>query len=107
MVALPPFGPNALAKLLEHAIGCHQSGQLVAADRYYRQILDTRPNHVEAQHLLGILRFQQGRHREALDLIDAALKAMPHYAEAHYNRGNILSQLERYEEAIASYDRAL
>jgi protein O-GlcNAc transferase len=107
-----PIGSNALAQLLARAIGCHSNGQLAAAEQYYRQVLDTRPDHCEALHcealhFLGILRFQQGRHREALDLIAKALQAKPDYPEALYNQGNALAQLERYEEAIASYDRAL
>ena len=31
----------------------------------------------------------------------------PDYAEALYNRGNTLQELKRFEEALASYDRAL
>ena len=31
----------------------------------------------------------------------------PDYAEALYNRGNTLHELKRFEEALASYDRAL
>ena len=31
----------------------------------------------------------------------------PNYAEALYNRGNTLHELKRFEEALASYDRAL
>ena len=31
----------------------------------------------------------------------------PDYAEALYNRGDTLQELKRFEEALASYDRAL
>ena len=31
----------------------------------------------------------------------------PDIAEAHSNRGNVLKELKRYDEALASYDRAL
>src|SRR5262249_61826096 len=82
---------NVLEQLLADAIGQHQSGQFAAAERCYRRILNARPDHVEARHLLGVLRFQQGRHQEALDLIARALRAQPNYPEALYNYGNILS----------------
>ena len=66
-----------------------------------------KPRHFEARHLLGILRSQQGRADEALDLIAAALEVKPDHPDALYNRGNVLAQLDRYEEALASYDAAL
>ena len=31
----------------------------------------------------------------------------PDYAEAHSNRGNALHELKRFEDALASYERAL
>jgi predicted O-linked N-acetylglucosamine transferase (SPINDLY family) len=31
----------------------------------------------------------------------------PDYAEAHYNRGNVLQELQRFEDALAAYDCAL
>jgi protein O-GlcNAc transferase len=100
-------GERDLAALLDQAVASHQSGRLSDAERSYRKILNVRPNHAEARHFLGILRFQQGRGTEALELIAAALKTKPNYPEAHYNRGNVLAQLGRYEEALASYGGAL
>jgi tetratricopeptide (TPR) repeat protein len=35
------------------------------------------------------------------------LEIKPDYAEAHLNRGNALSELRRFEEAVPSYQRAL
>jgi protein O-GlcNAc transferase len=103
----PQFEPNALAQLLADAVGSHSNGQLAAAEQSYRRILDAQPDHCEALHFLGILRFQQGRHGEALDLMAAALQSNPDYPEARYNYANALAQLDRYDEAIANYDRAL
>jgi protein O-GlcNAc transferase len=96
-----------LSEMLARAMDRHQSGRLAEAEPLYRQILRARPQHLEARHYLGILRFQQGRTGEALDLIAAVLAAKPDYAEAHYNYGNILAALDRYADALASYERAL
>ena len=38
---------------------------------------------------------------------DRALVSRPDFVEALYNRGNILRELKRLDEALASYDRAL
>jgi tetratricopeptide (TPR) repeat protein len=96
--------PLDLAQMLAEAV---RTGALPQAERAYRQVVNAKPDHVEALHLLGVLRFQQGHHEEALNLIAAALKVAPRYPEALFNRGNILAQLERYDEAIASYDQVL
>jgi predicted O-linked N-acetylglucosamine transferase (SPINDLY family) len=97
----------SVSEALQHAVGLHQRGQLGEAERFYRQVLNAKSNHFEARHFLGLLRAQQGRHREALDLINAALTARPDDADALYNRGNVLAALTRYQEAIASYDAAI
>ena len=103
----PSEPANDLSQMLDRAMGLHQRGQLPDAEKLYRNVLRARPNHVEARHYFGILRFQQGRTDEALSLIAAALEARPDYPEALYNRGNILAKLERYDAALASYDAAL
>jgi protein O-GlcNAc transferase len=100
-------GTRDLAELLQQATTLHQHGQLADAERCYRQLLNTQPGHAEARHLFGILRFQQGRSDEALELIAAALKDKPNYPDALYNRGNIFAALGRFEDAVASYDQAL
>jgi len=46
--------------------------------------------------------YRAGRYQQAL----AAL-AEQRGAEAHYNRGNTLARLQRYDEAVAEYDAAL
>jgi tetratricopeptide (TPR) repeat protein len=50
---------------------------------------------------------QLGRHEEALKVYDTLIKKEPDYAVAHSNRGNVLSLLQRFEEAINSYNKAI
>jgi Flp pilus assembly protein TadD len=47
------------------------------------------------------------RNEEALDSYGKAIALDGNYAEAHYNRGIALANLEQYQAALASYDEAL
>jgi hypothetical protein len=47
------------------------------------------------------------RYDEALAALDRALALQPDNADAHSNRGIVLSDIKRHDEAIASFDRAL
>jgi len=42
-----------------------------------------------------------------LACLDALIALKPDFANAHLNRGNVLSGLTRFEEAIESYDAAI
>ena len=44
---------------------------------------------------------------EALTSYDRAIELRCDYAEAYYNRGNVLKELKRLDEALTSYDRAI
>jgi protein O-GlcNAc transferase len=97
----------AIRQLLALAMEAHQRGPLAKAEALYLQILQARPGHFEAQHLLGILFAQQGRYGEAIKLVAAALKTKPDSPGALTNYGLILHKMNRHEEALASYEKAL
>jgi protein O-GlcNAc transferase len=69
--------PPPVAQTLQQAIALHQAGRLQEAERLYRAILQTHPQHAEAQHNLGVLAVQSGRPFVALDHFDAALTGQP------------------------------
>ncbi len=77
-----------------------------AAERYLRA-LELDPGHPDALDRLGLLRFGQGRYREALDLYRAHLETDPDSPQIHSNIGAALYYLNRREEALQSFERAL
>ena len=67
----------SLSQLLDRAIACHRQGQLAQAEALYAQILRAQPRHFDARHMLGVIRYQQGRNAEALEFVETALKLSP------------------------------
>jgi tetratricopeptide (TPR) repeat protein len=93
--------------LLDQAVGLHGQGRLDEAEPLYLKILAVDPGHMDARHMLGVLRAQQGRNAEALELIAPVVAADPRNALALANLGNVLNSLERFAEALDAYDRSL
>ena len=68
----PERSPN-VQQLLSRGLDHHRRGELAAAEQCYLQVLRQVPDDFEARYQLGMLRAQQGRLAEGLDLIAAAL----------------------------------
>ena len=98
--------PSPLQELFDQAIALHQQGELSQAERLYQRILLMEPASFAPRHMLGVIRFQQGRSAEAIELITAALKLNPQVADAWINLGNVQAAAGRPEEAVASYRKA-
>jgi tetratricopeptide (TPR) repeat protein len=77
-----------------------------AADQF-KQIIQTRPDHVPAHCGLGLTFQSQGRFAEAIDRYRRALEIEPSCAEAHSNLADLLSGQNKSDEAIVHYRRAL
>ena len=92
---------------VRQAVRLHQEGRLEDADRLYRQALANDPRDANALHLLGVLQAQRKDFVAADDLIGRSIALEPRNPIAHYNRGNVLRELRRPDEAVASYDQAL
>ena len=96
-----------LQDLFDQAIALHQGGNLAEAERLYQRVLVMEPGSFAPRHMLGVIRFQQGQHPQAIELIAGALKLNPQVAEAWINLGHVQAVAGRPEEAVASYRRAL
>ena len=97
----------AVQARLQQALTFQQHGQLDQAENICREILTGAPEYFHALHLLGIIESQKGNAPAAAELIGKAIKLNPNDASAHANIGNVLLDLGRPEEALASYERAL
>jgi tetratricopeptide (TPR) repeat protein len=93
--------------LLRQALDAQQRGDQPLAERFYLEVLAREPRDFNANHLMGVLRFQQGRPAEALRLLDTALTVNPVAPEALAHRGLVLHALGLRAEALASLERAL
>jgi tetratricopeptide (TPR) repeat protein len=105
----PPIrDPGAAAPpLLQAAIRMHRFGELDRAERLYKAALTAQPCDFEALHRLGLLQFQQRRHKEASRSLSAALRAAPAHAAAWSDLGVVQAAMGRFEQAVACCDEAI
>ncbi|MGC9239911.1 MAG: tetratricopeptide repeat protein, partial [Acidithiobacillus sp.] len=96
-----------IPQALQYAIACHRQGKLQEAENIYTQILAQQPDHADALHLLGALRFQQGQPEPALELVEKAMARHPDQSFYHNTRGRILLALGRGPEGVADLERAV
>lgn len=82
-------------------------GAIAEAEALCRAVLAAEPRHFEALFLLGTLAGRAGRAEESARILAQAVARHGGSANAHNNLGNALQALRRFDEALASYDRAL
>ena len=99
--------PSSFQALIQQAVAQHRQGALGPAEAIYLQILRVDPLNTTALQLLGALRAQQGRHSEAIDLLDSALELDPTNIGALINQSAALRSVGRLEEALERCGRAL
>jgi Tfp pilus assembly protein PilF len=89
------------------ALQHHQSGRLLEAEALYRQVLEAKPRHPDALHMLGVVADQVGQGDDAVKLFRQAIALRPRFPEAQSNLGIALYAMRRLDEAIAAYRQAV
>ncbi|MDP7143297.1 MAG: tetratricopeptide repeat protein [Alphaproteobacteria bacterium] len=85
----------------------HQSGNLIIADRTYRDILNAVPDHFPTVMFLGVLLYQRGNHKEALKYLKQATKIEPENPQTWTNYGVVCAASHREDDAVDYFDKAL
>jgi type II protein arginine methyltransferase len=85
----------------------YEAGRFEDAALLCRAFLMREPDHVEINHLLGIIYYRQGKNASARDLLKRATELPGASARMHNNFGAVLNTLGRTEEAAAQFRRAL
>lgn len=88
-------------------LATQHAAQLETSCRHYRQRLQQQPQDTEALNMLGLALLQQGQLDEAQSSIEAAIAINPAEPEFHNNLGNVLTEKQRYGEAVGAYVRAV
>src|SRR5882757_6758977 len=94
-------------QLFEQGVAAHRTGNLVQAEKLYRQLLRADAGYFPALHMLGYLKAQQGRYDEAIPLLNKAVKINPGDLTARAHHAHALMAAQRSAEALAAYDRLL
>ena len=93
--------------LFDAAAKCHESGNLVGAERLYRAVLAAEANHAEAWSRLGLVAHAQGDAAATLELVDRAIACDASRPVFHLQRADVCRSLGMLPEAEASCREAL
>jgi predicted O-linked N-acetylglucosamine transferase (SPINDLY family) len=91
----------------QRAVACFQLGRLREAEALCEGLLQADRRHVDALHVLGLIRLQGNDAQEAAALIRQSLRINPRQPVVHLNLGNALLRLGDARAALASCDAAL
>ena len=91
----------------QEAFKLHKNGSLQEAKKIYEEILEEAPNDFNCLHHLGIIAKNNKEYLSAFDLISKAITINPNNTAAHFNLGNVLKELNKINDAIASYNKAI
>jgi len=98
---------NGPDDLLREAVRQHRIGNLILAEKLYKEILQSDPQNAEAMHLLGVIDFQGGNFDSAIGKISSAIVINPNMPEAFSNLGNVYKSKKDNQKAIKCYQCAL
>jgi tetratricopeptide (TPR) repeat protein len=101
-----PAAPPVVSTLRQQAMSHYRAGNRPEALRTCRQILVLAPRLPDVMAFAGTIAMELGQPEEAAAFYEQAVTHKRDFAEAHYNLGNALLQLDRKAAAIEAYRRA-
>jgi tetratricopeptide (TPR) repeat protein len=105
--ASPSLPPNVGEARFNEALRLHQAGRLDEAAALYKYVAKHFPAQPDPWRLLGLVAFQKGDARSALDLFDKAIKLDPANAQYRFDRARALKAQNRLEASLLAYDKAV
>ncbi|MCO6389286.1 GNAT family N-acetyltransferase [Aliihoeflea sp. 40Bstr573] len=98
---------RSLSGISKAASRWHQNGLVAKAERAYRQILDTDPNHATTLYAFGQLMASKGDHLAAAEVFTTLSSVAPDLAKGWLRRATAFQALGRHADAVASFRRAI
>lgn len=101
------ISPTIRSQEFEHALALWQEGRYNHAKLTLEQILIIKPEHPEANNLLGAIYFEDDDSKKAHISFTQAIRLKQEWAAPYNNLGNIYRNDQQYEEAEFYYRQAL
>ena len=103
---MKPLTTDDIQACMKQAVALHQGGQLNEARPLYEQVLAADPQHIDANHLLGVVLREAGELPAALRHFDLALQGRSDVAVIWGNRGLARKKMEDPDAALTDFQRA-
>lgn len=88
-----------IEQALQQGVAAHKEGRLQDAEKLYRAILQSQPNHPDANHNLGVLAVSVNKADAALPLFKTALEANPKMEQFWLSYIDALIKTEKVDDA--------
>ncbi|WP_162458834.1 tetratricopeptide repeat protein [Desulfosarcina ovata] len=96
-----------IKKWLRQSLWAYQDGDLKRSKGYCKKVFKLDASNADAFHLMGINYIKDGRFDDALSMVDNAIKSDVTFSDFHRTRARILTNLNRSEDALLSYRKAI
>ncbi len=96
-----------IGQTLQTAQQLHQQGKLQQAFDLYQKIIQIKPKHAEAIHLIGVVLAQTQQPQHAIAYFQQAIKLKPKVAVYYNHLGNALQTIGQLSTARHAYHQAL
>ena len=91
---------------LERGVSAHRAGNLQEAERIYNAILQSQPNHPDANHNFGLIAIKMEEKAMAIQFFKNAIEANPTVTEYWISCINTLIELKDVKNAQIALDKA-
>ncbi|MDA1091410.1 MAG: tetratricopeptide repeat protein [Proteobacteria bacterium] len=97
----------SLQQQFAKAAGFYEKGKLDKAGKIFRDIQRNSPNIPEVLHMLALIALKKGRADDAVDHLEAAVKAAPKAADLFGLLGGALKKAGRPKDAAKAFEQAI
>lgn len=96
----------SINEALLRGVNAHKAGRLREADKYYTAILQILPDHLDANHNIGLIAFSLGKFQASLPYLEKAVKLQPMNSQFWESYIKSLIEMEKYDGAYACITKA-
>ena len=97
---------EVIQEALSRGVELHAAGEYDLAGQLYESVIKLQPEHADANHNMGVLKFTTGHDLEALPFLQTALQADTTIAQFWLSYIKALIRLEKLEDAARILDLA-